>query len=454
MSKNASLTTGPIGPTLLHLTGPMVVGIFAITVFHLADTYFVAQLGTEALAAISFTFPVVFFVISIALGLGMGSASVVSRAIGAGDAAQVRRLATQCLVLALAVVVLLLVIGLLTLDRLFLALGAPSHLLEPIRAYMLVWMPGMVFVVVPMVGNSIIRATGDTKWPSLTMVVAALLNGGLDPVLIFGLWGVPALGLTGAALATVLGRSVTMVLALAILHWREGLIEFALPPLPELLRIWRKVLYVALPAAGVNLLMPLTQGLLTRLVSDYGATAVAAYGVGTRIEAFALMVPMALATVLVPVVGQNWGAGEYRRVCAAQRFSYRFSLISGAVAALLLLLGGGWLARRFSDVDLVVADAALYLAVVPVGYGAHSICRMVATSFNAINRPLSAALFTGVRMLVLTVPLAALGSRHFGLIGLLGALPAVSLLAAAAGVLWQRHLCPVGTCAACQAASV
>ncbi|MEL6765514.1 MAG: MATE family efflux transporter, partial [Cyanobacteria bacterium J06607_6] len=173
------------------MTLPMVGGVFAIVAFNLADTFFVGQLGTQQLAAVSFTFPVVLLLGSLAMGLGIGASSVIARAIGEGDRDRVRRFTTNSLLLALTAVILFVLLGLATIDPLFTLLGATPEQLPLVREYMQIWYFGMVFLVVPMVGNSAIRAAGNTATPSLIMTMAAGLNILLDPLLIFGWAGFP-----------------------------------------------------------------------------------------------------------------------------------------------------------------------------------------------------------------------------------------------------------------------
>ena len=181
------------------MTLPMIVGILAVLSISVADTYFIGQLGVEELAALSFTFPVVFSLASVAIGLGVGASSVVSRAIGAQNEREVRRLATDSLILAVLIVGALATLGLLTIEPLFGLLGARPEQMVHIVAYMRIWYPGMVLLAVPMVANNILRATGDALSPSAIMVMAAVINIAVDPVLIFGLGPIPALGMEGAA---------------------------------------------------------------------------------------------------------------------------------------------------------------------------------------------------------------------------------------------------------------
>ena len=148
----SKLTEGPVGLQLLKLTLPLVWGVFAVIAFSLADTYFVVQLGTNQLAAMSFTFPVVMVLGSVAMGLGVGASSIIARAIGSGDRYRVRQLTTDSLILSLLVVAILAGLGLATINPLFTALGAGPDALPLIRDYMSVWYLGIIFLVVPLVG--------------------------------------------------------------------------------------------------------------------------------------------------------------------------------------------------------------------------------------------------------------------------------------------------------------
>ena len=272
-SSNAKLTSGPVGTALFRMAGFMIFGNFSMVAFNIADTYFISQLGTAPLAAISFTFPVIMFIGSIAMGIGMGLASLLSHAIGEGDEDKIKNLATSGIILAVLVVAALSFLGILTIDPLFTLIGATAEELPLIRDYMIIWYVGMAFVVVPMVGNNAIRATGDTKVPAIIMMIGAAANVALDPVLIFGLGSIPAMGLEGAALATVISRSCTMVAALLILHYREHMLSLrALKP-SRLWSAWKGILYIGLPAGATHALMPVSMGIVTRIVASFGTAA-------------------------------------------------------------------------------------------------------------------------------------------------------------------------------------
>ncbi|MCB0145808.1 MAG: polysaccharide biosynthesis C-terminal domain-containing protein, partial [Caldilineaceae bacterium] len=342
-------------------------------------------------------------------------------AIGEGDQAKVQRITTDLILLALLIVIVLASVGVLTVEPLFGALGAPPEILALIRQYMFIWYIMIVVVLVPMIGNLAIRATGDAKTPSMVMMVAVVVNFALDPLLIFG-WGpIPRLELVGAALATALSRVVTLVYALYVLYVRDEMLTLAWPGWRALLDSWRQILAIGIPAAATNMITPLSMGLITRLVATHGVAAVAALGVASRIDMLALVVILALGNVLGPFVGQNWGAAEYGRARQGIRLSQQFAVAWGLLMVLLLAPPGRWIAALFNDDPQVVENVVLYLWIVPLSYGLQGVLRLAAYTLNVLNKALYSMMLTLVQMFVLYIPLAYIGSSFMGLPGIFGA---------------------------------
>ena len=436
-----SLTEGPVSSQLIKLTLPMVWGIFAIVAFNLVDTYFVGQLGTVQLAAMSFTFPVVMTLGSLAMGLGIGASSVIARAIGEGDMRRVQRFTTNSLTLALTAVILFVTVGLLTIDPLFLALGAEPEVMPFVRDYMQIWYFGMVFLVVPMVGNSAIRAAGNTLTPSIIMTLAAATNILLDPLLIMGSLGFPRLELQGAALATVISRATTLVAALLVLRFKENLLSMQLPDLDETLWCWRDILTVGLPAAAASMITPISIGVITSFLAIHGAVTVAGFGVASRVESLALIAIMSLAASMGPFVGQNWGAQQFDRVQLALRQSFIFCVSWGILIAIGLGLWASSLAALFNQDPEVIAIATQYLWIVPVSYGAIGIIQVASSTFNAIGKPAPSIAMTIIHMFVLYIPLAYVGSRIAGARGIFTAALGSNLAVGLGAYWWIRRNC-------------
>jgi putative MATE family efflux protein len=418
----------------------MLVGIFGMVAFSLVDTYFVGQLGAGELAAMGYVLPVAMVIMGLTFGIGTGTATVVARAIGKGDRERVRRLTTDALSLSLVVVAVLIAIGLATMDPVFRMLGAGPDTLPLIKEYMTIWYGGMIFLVVPMVGNSAIRATGDARTPATIMTIAFAVNLALDPLLIFGLGPFPRLELAGAALATVIARAVTLVVSVHALHWRHKLLTATRPTLQEVLASWRTVLYVGLPNGATNVVLPLGLGIVTRLASGFGDAAVAAMGVAARIDMFAMTPVMALGAIMGPFVGQNWGAGNWDRLRKGVSGALRFCAAWGAAVAVVLAILARPMATLFNDEPEVIEYLALYLVLVPVGYGMRSSVNLAKMIMNSLNRPIPASLITLSQMFLFYVPLAWLGSRYFGMAGLFSASALAGIFGGSWAWVWLRKM--------------
>ncbi|WP_206022519.1 MATE family efflux transporter [Billgrantia bachuensis] len=403
------LLEGPIALTLLRKCLPVVGGMIAMMSFNLVDTWFVSRLGPAPLAAVSFTFPVVFAVISLAIGLGIGTSAVVARRLGQGDIETVRRRATDAALLALVAGVLLSLLGLTTLEPMFRLLGADAELMPLIQDYMGIWYLGAAAVIVPRVLNSVLRAQGNTLIPGLMMALAALLNGLLDWLLIFGVGPFPALGVQGAALATVLSWGAMT----AALFWQRELrdcLDLRRLTLGGLVASWRELSRIALPAAITSVFTPLALALITRIVAGHGHQAVAGYGVGTRIEAIAQIAVLALSMTLPPLVSQNVGAGQHERVRRAIFGCFVFVLAWQLGVWLLLQLLAPWLVDGYTAGEATGSVLRDFLWWVPLGLGAQGVVILAVSSFNALHEPSRAMRLSVIRLFLLTVPLAWVGS--------------------------------------------
>ncbi len=417
--KAVDLINDPIGPTLKRMTIPVIFGMITLMTFNLVDTLFVSFLGTEPLAAISFTFPISFTVISLAIGLGIGTSAIIGKVAGSGNVEEARQDGTGAIVMSFLMVCVLSAIGYLTIDPMFTLLGAKPSLLPLIHEYMDVWFLGSVFLVCPMVGNSVMRGFGDTKTPSLVMAIGALINAILDPLLIFGLGPFPELGLRGAAISTLVSWSFGFLVVIYILVYKKRFILPHLDSFAGFIATSRKILKIGLPAAGANMLTPIAAAIMTAIIAKFGNSAVGAFGVGSRIESIASLVVLALSMTLPPFISQNLGAGKMERVIDAYKSTLRFVLAWQFAVYLLLCLLAGLIAKGFSDDAEVIALIQLFIYILPLGYGLQGIIILTNSSFNALHLPMNALILSVIRLFIFYVPFAYIGSHIAGISGML-----------------------------------
>lgn len=439
-SSNPRLTQGTVGGAIRSLMLPMLMGMVALISYNLADTYFVGQLGTLELAAISFTFPVSFIVGAVTMAFGIGTSSVCARLFGAGKREDVERVAVHAMLLGIVTGLVVVITGLLTIDPLFTLLGADETTLPVIHRYMRIYYWGGIFLVVPMITNSVLRSSGNAKTPAMIMTFAAVINIILDPILIFGLFGMPRLEVEGAAIATVLANAGTMVASILAIVFKERLVTFrALWP-HLIMDSWRRILHVGLPAMTSSLIAPITTAFITYQVAQFGQEAVAGFGVASRVEGLMLIAVFAMSASMTPFVGQNFGAEKYDRVRDGVKWGFRFSLIYGLIVASVLALTSGIIAGVFTDDPKAIAAANLHLRIVPLSYFALGLAMCVNSSFNAIGKPMPAMFVSLTRTILVYAPLAFILANLFGLVGVFAAACAANLIAGGVGVIWFRHV--------------
>lgn len=411
------LLKDPVPSTLKRMTIPMIYGMVLLMTFNLVDTFFVGLLGTQPLAAISFTFPVTFTVISLTIGLGIGTSAVIGKALGKGDKESAKNSATSSMYLAAVVVGVLSFVGYVFIDEMFLLLGASQEMLPLIHDYMDVWFIGSVCLIGPMIGNSVLRASGDTKTPSIIMGSAGLINAILDPIFIFGFGPIPAMGIEGAAIATLISWLFGTGLVLYILVKKRQLIHAHFIPLRVLISSCRNILTIGLPAAGANMLTPIAAAVLTAIAATYGDATVAAFGVGSRIESIACLVVLALSMTLPPFISQNFGASNMHRVKESYKTAIKFVLFWQILIYVILVLLAPYISQVFAKEQAVADIIELFMWILPLGYGLQGVIILTNSSFNALHKPMVALVLSIIRLFVCYVPIAYLGSYLYGLEG-------------------------------------
>ncbi len=433
------LTAGPVSAHLLRLTLPMVVGVFAVISVGLADAYFVGRLGDTELAAISFIFPVTTALTSLGIGLSAGANALVSQALGAGRPEAARCTAAHAILFSLALGIVAAVAGYRLIDPPFALLNAQPDVLPAIASYLEVWYYGFPLLVILLVTNALMRAHGAALAPASIMVLNAVFNIGLNPVLIFG-WGpIPALGIAGASTATLCAFAISLLAsAWPVLKTfavvRPG--DFASP---GLLASIRRIGGIGGPAAFANAINPAGLAIVTSVVAGFGAATVAGFGAAGRIQSFALVPLLGLSGSIGALIGQNWGAGETGRAGRALVLASAFCLGYGLLAAVVLNLFAGSIARQFSDEPAVHAQTVLYLRIVAWTFFGYGLLIVANACLNARSRSLPSMLLSLLRIAGLYVPLAWLGARLFEQAGVYAAAAAANVVAGLAALVVARR---------------
>ena len=435
----SNLTEGPVAGHLRRQATPMAIGLLAIFSFDAVDLFFISQLGDAHLAAVSFAYPIIWFLSTVGIGFEAGATSCISRAVGQNDQRKARRLTTDTAVLATLVAFVLCLVGLATIRPLFSALGATDEVMPLIEDYMGIWYwvePVATAMWVCLAG---IRARGNTLLEGKVITAAALLNAVLDPILIFGWFGFPRFEIQGAAVASLIANAVMLCFTLVYLHTKLRVFANPFTKFATILDSWRQILRIAVPAALTYATVPISNAIVVRMVADYGLTAVAGFGIAMRIEPMALIFFYSLSAVTSPFVGMNFGADKFDRLLEARRVIAKFCVIFGLVLAILLDLAAFPLTGLFTATDLIQRIAVEYLWLVSISYGAHGLIMATNSIFNGLGTPMPAVVLTGLRVIIIFLPLAFIGRWLFDLQGVFAASALANIAVGTLAYYWIGH---------------
>ncbi len=439
------LTTGPVAAHLRRQATPFAVGLIALISFDAVDLFFVSRLGDQPLAAISFTFPIVWFLSSIIIGFEAGAASCISRAVGQNDQAMARRQTTDTVMLAGLVSLTLCMIGLANIDRLFRALGATDELLPLIGDYMGIWFFAEPAAAVMWTCLASMRARGNTLLEGKIITTAAVINAILDPIFIFGWLGFPRMEIAGAALATLVANGIMLLGTLGWLHFRLRVFANPFTRFAHILDSWRRMLHVGLPAMATNAIVPIANGIIVAMIAGFGLDAVAGFGIAMRVEPIFLIAFYALSAVTSPFMGQNFGASRFDRVTEARIVIGRFCLFFGLALAAVLAGVAAPIASIFSQTEAIRAVATQYLWIMAISYGGYGLVMATCAAFNGIGNPGPGLVISATRVLILFLPLAYAGKALIGLSGIFVAAAVSNIVVAVMGFAWLGHRIRVAT---------
>lgn len=399
------LTKGAIGGHILALSVPESVGLFFQTMFNVVDTWFAGQIATKALSALSASFPVFFTILVAGRGIGIGATAVVGNALGSGDEERARLLSRQVLSFGVFVGALVTVVGLVSQSTLFEILGASGQYKDMCMEYMTVIFCGSMFFVMNFMLNAVLNAHGDTTSYRNFLIIGATLNLALDPWFIFGGAGVPAMGIGGIGLATVVIQAIGTVYLAHRAHLHTGLFDDcrAADFIPRR-DAFIEIAHQGLPASGNMLTVGLGIFVITYFAGVFGPDTVAAYGVGTRVEQIVLLPTIGLSTAVLATVSQNAGAGHYDRVRETLFTALRYGAVVMCLGTVLLFFSRGVLMRLFTDDENVVAIGSHYLGIAAFLLYSYVVLFASVAALQGLKKPLFAIIIGITRQVV--VPMA------------------------------------------------
>jgi len=434
-------TIGPVGPALVMLSVPMVLEMAMESLFAVVDVFFVSRVSADAVATVGVTETMLTIVYTVALGLGIGAMAVVSRRIGEKDEDGAAQAAAQAIALGLIVALLVGAAGYFNAERLLRLMGATPSMIDTSLGYTQVMFAGNATVTLLFLNNAIFRGAGDPAIAMRMLWIGNAINIVMDPLLIFGIGPFPEWGVTGAAVATNIGRGVAVVLQLWMFWSGRSRIHVT----ARHLRIVPSVMWNVCRLSGSGFLQILIDTSsyigLVRVISTFGSDALAGYTIGIRLVIFAILPSWGLSNAAATMVGQALGAKDPDRAEAAVWTAGKYNaMVLGAISVVFVVFAP-WIVSQFTTDPRVTAYAVSCLRIVSMGFVFFAYGLVFTQSFNGAGDTWTPTWINLGCFWLFQIPLAWLLAIQFamGPQGVFIAMTiAFSLLAVASGVIFKR----------------
>ena len=399
-------TRGSLSRAVALLSIPMVIEMAGESLFAITDAFFVARVGSDALATVGLTESMLAIVYSIAIGLSMATTAMVARRVGEKQIREAGHVAAQTVVLGIVTAVLLGVVGFVTAPKLLALMGAEDSVLEVGTSYARIMLGGMVTIMLLFIINAIFRGAGDASMAMRSLWIANAINIALDPCLILGLGPFPEMGLTGAAIATNIGRGVGVCYQLYNLWGGKGRLKPTLADTRPDRPILRRLLDIAWGGIGQNLIATASWIGMVRLLAVYGASVLAGYVIAIRVVVFAILPAWGVSNAAATLVGQNLGAGKPDRAERSVWLTGTYNMLFLGSIGLVFLLAAEFIVGIFTPPGQVQDTAASCLRIISFGYPFYAWGMVTIQSFNGAGDTRTPTLINFISFWLFQIPLA------------------------------------------------
>ncbi len=399
------------GSTMRHVAVMTLTGMIGLTFLFVADAatiFWVSFLDDERfMAALGFAWTVQFFTLSTSIGFMIAGTAMVSKSLGQGNRANAREQATTSLMIGIGIQTITAILIVYFRRELLAFAGAKGEVLEIASQFLMIVVPSLLFIITGMIASSVLRAEGDAKRAMLVTLLVGVVAMIIDPILI--LW--MELGVNGAAWGIVISRFISACLGLYFVIKTHNLMA---PPSLQLVKRWGMPFFIiAIPALMTQLSSPFGNYLITRILSDYGESAIAGWAVLGRITVLAFGGIFSLSGAIGGIIGQNYGAGNFDRIRMAYRDALLFSLGYVLVAWALIAMATGPIISLFSLGEEAASVVKAFTYVSAGGFVFAGALYVSNASFNNLGRPISSTMFNWLKDGVLMWPMCIVMGGYF-----------------------------------------
>lgn len=403
--KEMDFTSGSINRAIILLSIPMVLEMAMEGLFALVDAFFVSKVSVDAVATVGLTEAVLMLVYSMAIGLSAAATAMVARRVGEGNPDEAAKAAVQATILAVGISVVISVLGLLFAEKILSLMGGSDELIAQCSGYTKIMFGGNIVIMLIFLFNAVFRGAGNATYAMWTLWISNGINIVLDPMLIFGIGPFPELGVTGAAVATTIGRGTGVAFQLYLLLRGVGLVKIAKRHLVVNWEIIKRQVKVAAGGTGQYIIMSASWVFLMRIISEFGSEALAGYTIAIRIIIFTFMPVWGLSNAAATLVGQNLGAGKPERAEISSWRTAHFTMFFLLFISVVLFSTAQWLVPLFNPDPEVVRVGSLTLKIFCASYVVFAYGLVFSQSFNGAGDTRTPTLINFICFWLVEIPL-------------------------------------------------
>ena len=437
--ENSFMKTRPVFSLLISMSVPMMLSMLIQSLYNIVDSIYVSRLGTDALTAVSLAYPLQNAIVSVGVGIGVGISSAISICLGRGDQEGADRSATIGVALTVFHCILFILLGIFV-TKPFLSLFTDSpKVLSDACDYTYIVLCVSFGSLLQIAFEKIFQGIGQMKITMYLLSVGCIINIILDPILIFGLLGFPALGVAGAAIATVIGQIGAFLLYIVVYLRKPYAVRIHPKYLKFDKKIIRQIYSVGIPSSIMMLLPSVLISILNSILAAFSEVYVAVLGVYFKLQTFIYMPTNGIVQGMRPIIGYNYGAGEEKRV----RTTIRYSLVCAAAlmltGTLLSLLIPGPIFSLFDADEALMSAGITALRIICIGFLVSTIGVIYSGTFEALGNGRNSLIISLLRQFVITIPLSFILSRFFGAVGVWASFPVGELCASIVAFFLLQH---------------
>lgn len=415
----------PVSKALIKLGVPTMIGMLVTAIYNLVDSFFVRGLGTSQMGAISILFPISMAIVGLGMMFGSGAGSFIARLLGAKDLDKANRVASTALYTSLGIGVAVSVVVVIFLDQILYGLGASSTIFPYAKEYALIYVSCSLFNIFNVTMNNIVINEGKAKMTMMAMLLGAGLNAVLDPIFIFAF----KMGVSGAAVATVLSQFATSIIYIRYIILKKGMFSFSLKNFKPDKEIYVQIIKVGLPTLVFQLLTSVATSLTNVAALSYGDAAIAAMGVVTRIMTIGTYVVFGFSKGFQPIVGYSFGAMRYDRLKEAVRKTLQWtSVFCVGAAAIFVFFSKPIIAAFTSNDTQVIEIGSKALTASGATFAFFGVFVVYSTLFLALGKAGAGSLLSISRQGYFFIPIILIMPRLWGLDGVIYAQPLTDVL--------------------------